>query len=90
MGEKKLRDKPSIFWLFKCGMATASFLFISISGRKGNVCVVQWRYAIEIKLDFTGLTLWNSADFVSGSTESHFFSELLWEAGTGEDFPIET
>lgn len=34
---------------------------------------------------FSSLTIWNAADFVSGSKNCHIFSELLRKAGTGED-----
>lgn len=34
------------------------------------------------------LTVWNPANFVGGSSKSHIFSELFWEAGTSENFPI--
>lgn len=37
---------------------------------------------------FSSLTIWNAADFVSGSKNCHIFSELLREAGTGEDSVI--
>lgn len=35
--------------------------------------------------DLLSLTIWNTADFVSGSKNGHIVSELLRKAGTGED-----
>lgn len=36
------------------------------------------------------LTVWNPANFVGGSSKSHFFSKLFRETRTSEDFPIQT
>lgn len=58
---------------------------------EANTHTFLWRcHRAERKNDkslqyFSSLTIWNTADFVSGSKNCHIFSELLGEAGTGED-----
>lgn len=59
----------------------------------GEECVDCWTKgtgkAIKTSSSFY-LTVWNTANFVGFSSKSQFFSELLWETGASEDFPLQS
>lgn len=73
----------------------AVLLFESIVVEAGKAEVGEAKHAHLRRCDgaesdrswqgFRSLTIWNTADFVSGSKNGHVFSELLGKAGTGED-----